>query len=285
MGQEAASLSVTNDAQFGALRVLKPYTGFEAQYQGLRAVTEVGFPARPVIFTPVGEPPTDPAAGKEGFDPNLLNFMPVTEGARLKIWVPAVHLTEPDFIVPYRYQLHWRQSDMNVYLSRLDGQYHIPNETPGAADTTAPIGQQTRFIIPSANSGIFVDRALVADPLPQASDLKRDVFVMRSDVPMGFPILPNGNAGVYQQGIADPAVDPNFAALSAFVAWETIARGDRLLITAEREPIPEAPVNWNFDPSGGLDFGFSNLYGTAALGTPHASFPFVGIYVLLGAGG
>jgi len=277
------SEAVLADAQFSTVRILRPLLNFETYYQGQNAVAVPGAPSTPVPFFEVGSTTDgrDPSAGRDGYDANLLNYMTVPLGALIKLWIPFfTDPNDPANFAAYRYMLHWRMSDIVRYTRDLSGQYHIGTQSPGAPDTTQPAGQQKRFVTPSANKAIIINQPENILFQGQNSNVRREYLVFRTGDAPAQPLLAAGVRGVYQQGIVDPAVDPLFAPLSAFVEVEVVAGGDRMLITADREGVEALP--WDFE-SGGDDAGFSNIYGTSALDTPHPPFPFVGIYASFGS--
>lgn len=300
MEQQSSSVAVLNDARFGVVRTLKPLRGFEDLYQGENAVELLGNPSVPVAFfeTQNLQQPNftgrHPQAGEPGFDEDLLEYMPVPMGSLIKIWIPQfVSPDNPANFQAYRYTVHWRLTDIAQYNRRLEGQYHLPTEQPGAPDTTLAT-VQTRFTMPSATRVNLINQPEPVDPFfGEIAHARRELISVRGGSTPAQPLLPASGGGsvqgVYQQGVIDPSVDPVFAPLSAFLEFELIAGGDRMLITADRdgeggEPVAETS-GWNFE-DGGVDLGFSVIYGTGKRSSfQHDPFDSVGIYVAFGVGG
>lgn len=299
-GAGATSASVTADAQFSASRILRPLPNFEELYQGTDATNSLAPLAvsRPVaFFSPeaLKNGGRDQDAGKSGFDPNLLGYMPVPMGALMKVGIPVFtnfNPAQPTLNAQaYRYILHWRQADINRYTRDLSGQYHLPRQAPGAVDTSPPPGGGPRFVTPSFDSAILINQPEPGGFSGQDVDVRREYWVVKAGEPAFFPFLrpadgsPGTVDGIYQQGIADPAAVGDFATQSSFVELETECKGDSLLITCDRFGIdgvqPSPPDPWDFAATG-RDFGFSNVYGTAQLATPHPAFTEVGLYINFG---
>ena len=74
--------TVLVDAQFGIAKILRPYAGFEADYQGNQVSNAIALTERGIAL--------DPLAGKPGYAPNLLRGLPVSLGARIVLWIPNV---------------------------------------------------------------------------------------------------------------------------------------------------------------------------------------------------
>lgn len=300
MQEGASSVAVSADAQFGTARVLRPLTNFENYYQGQEAVATLAGASVPVPFfsnNKTADPNfqgLDQDAGKEGFAPGLLNFLPVPLGCLIKVWVPF--FTAPDDIAnfqTYRYQFNWRMSDIVRYTRDLGGQYHLPTESDGASDSTV-LPAQSRFVTPVATRSIIVNTAESPAVNPQDNNVRREFLVVRGGGQPQQPLLrlPGGGPttlGVYQQGIIDPVLGPGFANTPVFLEYEIIAGGDRLLVTVDRFGTngedPNVPSDWDFQ-DGGNDSGFSFFYGTGAESvTPafqHPPFQDVGIYLFFG---
>jgi hypothetical protein len=118
------------------------------------------------------------------------------------------------------------------------------------------------------------------------SNVRIETITPRLDLISEFaqPFLPDGQPGVIQQGVLDPAslgAAASAASVPLFVPFWTDAEGDELLIFANRfnwQDMPP-PAAWDFtDPA--LDLGFSNIYGNGN-GT-HEPFRDVGIYMQTG---
>lgn len=300
--QGPSSLAVMSDAQFGVVRTLKPLPGFEQYYQGETAVQSqaAAVASVPVPFFDAANfalpnyTGRDMKAGQDGYDPDLLDFIPVPLGSLIKVWIPQfADPSDPTNIQAYRYQFNWRLSDINAYSSELSTQYHLPKRSPGAPDSTSGTALP-RFLTPAATRTNIVNQPESLDPFDsEIGNVRREYLVVRGgDIP-ARPLVPQtpgsvvGVRAVYQQGVVDPNDDPAFAPLPAFLELELIAGGDKLLITADRfGEASESPAElWDFQ-DGGLDVGFSFIYGTGALSSfQHDQNNDVGIYVMTGVGG
>lgn len=298
-------MTVMSDAQFGLVRTLKPLPNFEQYYQGESAVQDdgEGIDSVPVPFfdaSKFSDPNftgRDRNAGQEGLDPNLLDFIPVPAGSLIKVWLPQFgNPPNGTSRQAYRYQFNWRLSDINAYSSDLGGQYHLGRRRPGAPDSTVSPAA-ARFLRPAATRSNIVNQPESLDAFAgQLGNVRREYLVVRGgDVP-AQPLIPQapgsvvGVRAVYQQGVLDPNDNPEFSPVPAFLEVELVAGGDRLLITADRfgengVVVSELPSPWDFE-DGGLDVGFSVIYGTGALSSfTHAQNNNVGIYVFTGTGG
>lgn len=279
---EEASHSVTADAQFGLSRVLRPYDGFEAIYQGApaNAVPGVQIPV-PVQFFEwqSGQPPNprDDLAGDDGFDPNLLRYLDVPLGSDIQIWIPTVAqgLT-PNFVfVPYRYIICWRLQSLAAQRRRGrvagaggGGQYHIPSDAPGVPTL---VGAEERFILACSTQTILYN-----GPEPSGTDaanasLHRRYFVQAGGDTPGGGLLPGSVGGVHQQGVSN---NPLISDRPAFEVHQVQALGDQMILLADRG-VGESPEAWDFSSEVLGDGGFSNVYGSGGS-------PFLGIYVLSG---
>lgn len=307
--QGPSSMAVMQDAQFGVVRTLKPLPNFEQYYQGQSAVQSqsAGIQSVPVPFFDSAKfaipnyTGRDLKAGEDGYDPDLLDFIPVPAGALIKVWIPQFTDPSPENpgnIQSYRYQFNWRLSDINAYSSELNTQYHLGRRSPGAPDSTLAVVSQ-RFLTPAATRANIINEPESLDPFDgQLGNVRREYLVVRGgDVP-ALPLIPQapgaivGVRGIYQQGVIDPADDAAFAPLPVFLEIELITGGDKMLITADRfgengvAVDPAAlPSDWDFQDAG-LDVGFSFVYGTGVLSSfQHAQNNNVGIYVFSGTGG
>jgi hypothetical protein len=277
---------------------LRPLINFEQYYQGEEATNVLGSASVPVPFfsnTKTVDPNykgLDVDAGKEGFDPNLLDFIPVPMGCLIKVWIPF--FTAPEDVEnfqTYRYMFNWRVSDIRRYVRALGGQYHLPTESFGAPDTTGGT-PSPRFVTPAATRSIIVNKPEEPAVNAQSNSVRREYLVVRAGEQPQSPLLrlPGGgptDLGVYQQGVIDPALSPGFGSTPVFTEFEIVAGGDRLLLTVDRfgergEPV--GPSAWDFE-DGGADSGFSVFYGTGALSDDfkHPVFPDVGVYLFFGS--
>lgn len=275
-------------------KVLRPELGFEAWYQGQLAQDVGTTPSVPIPFFewPDRAPPNpfDQFAGKEGYDPDLMRFLPVTNGSLIQLWIPLI-VAEGN-VRRYRYRLQWRLQSLSrsndEAESGLPNQYHVPYEAPGAPDSTvAPPAR--RNIMPCA-----VDTT-AASFLPSPAVPPGISFTARTFYGADSILLDIGQTGrplikgsrlvpveaVLQQGIVDPAVvTSSYPFIPVFGLVELVARGDQMMIMADRPGLDGEDNEWGFGV-GQWDEGFSLLYGTSLLsGAPHKPFPDVGIYVI-----
>lgn len=258
---------VLADAQFGVVRVMRPYDGFEEVYQDTPA-------NEPIYLHPEGKN-IDPIAaeGTPGYDPLLARGLPVPIGARLILEFPNVYFSSLGGPIGYVYALIWRLR--NVFDFRQSRQpFHFPRST-GAPDTTAPVGQQSRVPLPASyNTITFIQ------PEPVLA-LDRTVANVRSEdlrsatTPLALPKLSGGRVQPIQQGILDPNVVAD-AKQPTGISHEVQAFGDEVIIAVYR-PTGELESNWEFG-NGETDFRFSQFYGT---GTGQ-ELPNVGVYVMPG---
>lgn len=299
MQDSASTVAVSADAQFGTARVLRPLTNFEQYLQGQLSVSSIAGGSVPVPFfsnLKTRDPDyqgLDPQAGQDGFDPELLDYLPCPMGALMKVWIPF--FTDPEDLLltqTYRYSFNWRVSDIRRYTRALGGQYHLPTEAPGAPDTTGGT-PQPRFVTPAATRTIIVNTPEGVGVSPQNNNVRREFLVVRGGEPSGRPLVrrPGGGPvtlGAHQQGIIDPSFSPGFAKLPVFMEFEVVTGGDRLLLTVDRfgeqGESTGGPDTWNFE-EGGRDLGFSVFYGTGALSPTyqHPVFPDVGVYLFFGS--
>ncbi len=299
MQSGASTVAVSADAQFGVGRVLRPLTNFEQYYQGLPANSTLGLGSRPIPFfsslktTDPNYQGLDSQAGREGYDPTLLDFIPCPMGALCKVWVPF--FTDPADVTnfqAYRYMFNWRVSDIRNYTRDLGGQYHLPTESFGAPDTTGGT-PSPRFLTPAATRSIIVNQPESVSVLEQNNNVRREYLVVRGGGIPDQPLvrLPGGGPttlGSYAQGVVDPAINLGLGRLAVFVELEIVTGGDRLLLTVDRYGVkgesPEVPSTWDFEDDGD-DSGFSFVYGSSALSPTykHPVFPDVGVYLFFGS--
>lgn len=259
-----SSISVLPDAQFSLARIVKPYPGFEAVYQGRTAPNPVAFP---------GERDAD--AGKPGFDANLMAAIEVPFGARVVLWIPLCVSTTGGVpsVTLYTYSVYWRMRNVTDFRNRRRP-YHLQNQSPGVADTT-PVTGGPRFVIPAAAQLLaFEETEPVGATDPGVLNLRAQTFIPRAGGIIE-PVFADGQVGRMQQGIYDPFVDGGLANDPIFNPFWFDAEGDEMIILAQRTD--QAAGAWNFATT---DLAFSNIYGTGN-GT-HPNLPDLGIYVFTG---
>ncbi len=269
---------MTNEAQFGIIKTLRPFTGFEAIYQGNPAVTI------PIMFTELGVA-LDPDAGKPGFSPTLLRGLTVPMGANVIIWLPyffGITVDQGISVWFYNWRIMWRLRNTFDYRTNRVA-YHYPAQAAGAPDTsTFP---PERVIIPAAvNPIIYTQTQPVFPNLNNTTSRDRiDIITPATDGSPGTPFIPGGGLGQYQQGLLDPATAGTLATRPIYIPYSVTALGDELLIGVNRNAAPSAGasgdvVNWSFNIDE-VDNVFSDLFGNGQ----GQAFPDVGVYVSTGA--
>lgn len=270
------------DAQFSVATVLKPYVGFEADYQGESC-------RRPIMF-PGG---LSPNAGKPGYASNLIAGVPVPYGSKVSLWVPTIYrngATEPEQppdlqVIPYRFQFIWRLKNLQDYRMGIgDSAYHFPKQSPGATgQVVVPAGQ--KVIIYEGSPQTFSQSLTAPNSqfsgeyfATQQAVLERIEFESTTPLP---PFIPGGADGAYQQGVAAlSGVDVNETV--SFNCIQMDAEGDELLIAMDRlggEGEVSGETTWNFTDNSSVDFAVSVFFG-AGSGTTIRD---LGIYLLTGA--
>lgn len=262
------SEAVLADAQFGIMRTLRPVSGFEATYEGLSAALP--------IYMFEGNNPIDQLAtdGTPGYDPTLARGLSTPLGARVLLLIPNVFYTDqadPPVTSGYEWTIIWRiRNVFDFRQARIP--YHLPKQGLGPADTTAPIGQQDRVVIPAAYNTITYIQVEPATQLGRAIQNVHAEDLEMAQIVLSGPLLPGGIEQAVEQGIADPAVIAD-AKRPQFMVHEVQALGDEMLICARRQ-VSSVP-NWNFAST---DLRFSRLLGNAT----GQVFPDVGVYVSVG---
>lgn len=235
MVASAPASMVTADPQFGIVRVLRPFPGFEAVYEGQSA-------SIPIMLTEAGVA-LDPRAGQAGYSPSLVAGIPTPIGSRVLLWLPItgyLSSIEPVTISTYRYEFIWRMR--NTHDFRLDRQpYHYPKQGIGVPDSSF-VPASPRVVLPAASNTITYIQTEPVTPLGRAVNNVRSEDLNFGSSNNALPLLPDGTEGVIQQGVADPAT---FTGASAplYQAHELQALGDELLIGILRTDTPE---NWGF---------------------------------------
>lgn len=322
------------DGDFGARtgvgRVLKPLLNFEELFEGEPAVTfqdsgGTNHTSEKIpFFEWKGGLPPNPrdsfaASGAVGYDPNLLNYIDVAKGSTLRFYFPLLYPFGSGFGAGmpafYRYFILFRDSNLARYKAQAEGKssggdvtpYHLPFETFGAPDTTAPPGAQDRFLMPAGGHSVAVhepepprfDPAKVpgstggtgqlVDGNANALSLRTECVIPRPEIVNGC-LIAAGVRGAHQQGVIDPSAfnPPSLASAAACggMYFECLAHGDQLLICCDREytglevgtgPNNSNSPNWSF---AGADWLFSNIYGVGvAPFVVHAVIPETGIYL------
>lgn len=233
--------TVLADAQFGNIRILRAYSGFESDYQGQPADT-------PIMVSEEGIP-RDPLAERQepGYDPNLIRGLTVPLGARVLIWIPSNILYaagDPPESFPYKWVFWWRYRNLADFRRDRQITWHLPRQGLGVEDTTFPAGQRERTVIPAATQTVIYTQEEPTTPFTRVAQTARYEDINFGGFSIPNPLLPGGVPGAIQQGILDPAV----IAGSTRPAWqihEIQALGDELMIGIFRDTNLEA--NWNFE--------------------------------------
>ncbi len=263
----SGNAAVLADAQFGIVRILRPYAGFETDYQGQAATIPIMFTEKSRAIDKLA------AAGTTGYAPNLVRGLEVPVGARLVIWLPTIRVTAAA-IIPYIYSFWWRFR--NVGDNRLDQKpFHYPKQLPGVADTT-PAPPAPRVVIPAANQTIIYTQVEPATALTRVTQNLRSEDLNVGTLEQSLPLIPGGATGAIQQGLLDPSAFPTVADQPIYQVHEISAVGDELLIGVTRNIAEDA--NWGF-ANGEPDDQFSDFLGTG-LTVPT---PDIGVYVSTGA--
>jgi hypothetical protein len=271
--------NVLVDAQYTLATVMRPFDNFEPVYQDQSSQRPIAF------YAPDADgkrPALDPDAGRAGFAPNLLRYVPVPLGAKVLVWVPNTPAPGPGFevLVPYTYTVYWRLRTVTDYRNRRSP-YHLSQQFPGQVDTSVT-PSEPRFVLPAATRTVILHQPESIGTAAQINHLRREELEFGiASANAGFlPFLPDGSNGIHQQGVTDPAIfsTPEQAGVAFFAPFVFDAQGDEMLIVATRST--EFGANWNFNSS---DAGFSNVYGINARGPTHPPIPDLGIYVMTGS--
>jgi hypothetical protein len=266
MGEDTQP-QIEDQAQMGVKHVLRPFPGFGPVYTGKTALGWIMLTEGNAL---------DEFAGQPGYPTELLAGLRVPMGARLQIWLPHIYTVQadPSQVQTYNYTLIYRLRNLVEYrTSQTRGPWHSPNSV-GVPDTT--IGTQPRVLKPAGYRTVTVQGTAPSAPPSQTSRIlmscyPSDVTPFSGNPPVGFPLAPDGNPGIIQSGVLDPAVfGPHPAASPFFDIINDVALGDELLIAVWRPVIVDVSNNWNFAT---ID---SNFF------TAFASSPNVGVYVFEG---
>jgi len=274
-GDGGSSVAVMADAQLTNVRVLQPFAGFEAKYQGVQALTPIAFPGK-----------LDPRAGQPGYDARLLAGAPVPQGARVQLSIPMCFISDDQSVDPFRfysYRIVWRYQNLfgfrNPAASGAVPPYHFPRQSPGAPDTSSGVAVP-RVTLPGSWHVIAHEESETSGQ-PTKLNIRQEELIPQLDSLAEFvqPLTPGGIPAVIQQGVAD--LPPNGAIMPIFVPFWTDAEADEIIILARRVgATADANDVWDFtDPA--KDLAFSNIYGTGN-GT-HQMFRDVGIYLQTGS--
>jgi hypothetical protein len=258
---------VLADAQFGLVRILRPYPNFETNYDGVVATT-------PIMLSEGGVALDDLAArGETGYDRRLVRGLQVPVGARVLIWIPLAAAAALPTIVPYDYTIIWRYRNVHDYrVARLP--YHYPKQGVGVPETLVNAGP--RVVIPAATQSVIYNQAEGADFSFATQNLHSENIAMGGASLGANPINPDGADGAIQQGI-QPSTATDTHTRPFFSPVEVQAEGDELLLAVTRPTVGQN-ANWDFTGVT-VDGAFSNIYG---VGTG-AAIPDLGVYVVVGS--
>ena len=265
------SESVLADAQFSAVRVFRPFEGFEIVYEGL-----------PVEDQPIAIPgDLDQNAGNPGFSDNLISGIPVPYGSKLTLWIPTVlgesSPTSGLIAKPYRYSILWRLRNLRDF--NVDRKpYHFPRSSPGeGGQFVVPAAQQTSIydatpqtLSVSAGSDFAAERLATQEVAAEA-------FKFQSNL-ASVALTPSGVAAEYQQGLAATGAGSNRTATFNVVQVDCL--GDEMIILISRDPTIGSST-WSFTTVFSADRGLSAFYGTN--GGSRSVIRDLGIYVISGS--
>jgi len=285
--------SVIADAQFGTSKILRPYAGFEADYQGEAANI-------PIVCSEViegtGGAPLDGFAGRAGYASNLIRGLSVPFGSRVLIWIPNIDYAPsltPQVQVKYQWNIQWRLRNVFDYRQQRIP-FQFPKQGDGVPDTTtgSPVSQ---VVIPaSSQSVIYTVPDNTADLYEAASQTARNEAYRFGSLELSQPLLPGttgvsppGDRGAFQQGLLDPATFPGTSGKAfrpMYGVLELQAAGNELVISLNRSVEAPATGTWDFSQAGlGVDANVGIQLGLGYT-VPPAVGPFqdIGVYVHYG---
>lgn len=272
--------TVLADAQFGVVRILRPFSGFESVYQGQPASTPLMLSE---VVDPPGGAPLDSAAAVRdaGYSPRLVRGLDVPIGSRVLVWLPKIAASlvgPPPTDVRYEWTFIWRLRNVYDYRNYRTP-YHFPKQAAGAPETGPSAG--ARVIIPAAVQTLpYSQSPEPAGATASVSTNLRQEAVTTGAPVISAPLLPGGGTGVIQQGLGDPNV---FAAIARpiYQLHEVQACGDELLIALTRATSPTA--NWDFNTPLLNDWQVRLYLGDPSGVAGFQTLPDVGVYVMTGS--
>jgi hypothetical protein len=264
---ESQPVTVLADAQFGTVRTLRPFDGFEAVYQGANA-------RKPLMWTEQGRAIDE--AGQEGlagYASNLIRGIEVPLGSRIILWIPsAVYILIAE-VLPYTWDFTWRIRNLHDYNLKRNP-WHLPKQGAGTADTTPGTGGP-RVLIPASTQSIVYTQAEPADPNARVVQAIHPESYTGADSSSGLeqlPLIPNGTNGYYEQGVLDPNISAT-AGVPTYFLHEMQAMGDELLIGMRRQQ-DQDPDEWDFSDPVSADGPFAGLLDSS---------PDIGIFIMTGS--
>lgn len=264
----STSSTVLADAQFGTARILRPFSGFRAAYQGQAAT-------KPIMLTEVVDPPGgEPldqlaAVNTPGYAPNLIRGVDVPLGSRVVIWLPKVGPFSADPAARYDWIIGWRLR--NVYDYRQTrAPYHYPKQEAGV-----PVGGNPRVVIPAAVQTIVYSQTpapAAAGAIAASSAYPETLGTGGSALGgtvSGIPLVATATDGTFEQGLSPSAAGQQ----PTYMIHEVQAVGDEMLIGVSRST--SFGANWNFTAFGSEDYILGSFLGD--------DYPDIGVYVLTGS--
>jgi hypothetical protein len=278
MAEGSSSVAVMADAQFGNVRVLLPFEGFEDVYQGQAGSVPIAFPG--------GRDPNAEAQA-EGFDPDLCFGHPVPRGSRISIGIPVCEDAQSQR-VDYRYFFVFRDRNLRDYRgggvrgNRVP--FHYAKQGLGALDTLLAVPQR-RYPVDARFHTLAYEQAEPAAGDPAILHLYPEGVIPR--VPLDWrPLLPDGAVGALEQGIYDPAFfNVPGRKIARRAEFQIDCLGDDLIILAQKIPDDQGEFeDWAF-LQGEEDDAFANIYGELVGGgnVLHEQYVDAGIRVTTGS--
>lgn len=272
------SSTVLADAQFGTARILRPYDGFEAVYQGQPASTPIMLSE---VVDPPGGDPLDPSAATRdaGYSSRLVRGLDVPMGSRVLVWLPQISaiVAAPSTIARYQWTFIWRLRNVYDYRNSRTP-YHFPKQAAGVPETGGDAGP--RVIIPAATQTLPYSQS----PEPAGNsgvltNLRNEAVTTGASV-IAAPLLPGGTTGIIQQGLGDPNIFPAIGR-PIYQLHEVQACGDELLIGLTRAT--DVTPNWDFNTPLLQDWQVRLYLGDPSSFPPARQIPDVGVYVMTGS--
>jgi hypothetical protein len=261
-----------DDAQFGIIKILKPYPTFTTDYQGKTVIA-------PIMFTEGGLP-LDAEAGTPGYSPYLIRGLSVPMGARISMWLPLFGGVVGSSVWLYKWAFTFRLRNVFDFRSQRKA-YHYPKQGVGVPDGTFPFPGLPQVVIPAA-----MHSTLYAQPRPEllmtppsfapTAILQTDLLMVDPTNVSAPPFIPGGHVGYPQQGITDPNA-PAGVVPESYLFCEIEAGGDELLIGMTRDAAsnygtPDTVSTWDFVAD----------HADSSMAAFLASSPDIGVYVNTG---
>lgn len=251
-----------NDPQFGTVTVLRPYDGWNVDYQGVVAST-------PIMFAEGGAG-LDELAGSPGYDPTLIRGTSIPMGARCLFWLPNVRGLDGADNAAYEYRLVWRMRNLADYR-RARGAYHFPSASPG-------VGTPPLVVKPSAVECLIYNQEESALAFSGAADshVRGQFLTTLTDAVYSVSPLVRVN-GAPVPGVTEQGLAVAFGGTS-FLLWDTYAKGDEVLVSITRST--DTVANWEF-ADGEIDQFLRRIIQPDTV-DPTADPSAVGVYLMVG---